>query len=59
VNKVRPDGILFTDVHRIKGTEPSVSMVTSYYDGLRHCKSVKILEPSHIHSRDRRAFFYR
>jgi hypothetical protein len=65
VNKVRPDDVLFTDVHadsdekilRIKGTAPSVSLVTRYCDLLRHCESVEILEPSRIHSRDRRAFF--
>ncbi|MDR1255497.1 MAG: hypothetical protein LBJ94_01025 [Puniceicoccales bacterium] len=65
LNRVRPDDILFTDVHcdvdkktlKIKGYGQSVGSVENYRSAVRSCANVTSAETSNVHFRDNRAFF--
>jgi hypothetical protein len=65
INRVRPDDILFADVHcdadgrflKIRGHAQSASSVAKYYSSLKQRPVVKNVKISNVHSYDRGAFF--
>ncbi|MDR3274331.1 MAG: hypothetical protein LBS87_03320 [Puniceicoccales bacterium] len=65
INQVRPDDILFSDVHsdadkraiKIRGHGQSVGSVTKYCNAMKRCANVSSAEASNIRSHDHKAFF--